>query len=117
LLLQVTSTSLRTTSAPDGTQLDRGVQAVRDGQLADWGALERILYDALYMQVGTLSRLLFSYTTSREDTMPAWMLTSASCICCLQLGWEVGEEGNLLIAEPLCTPRVRSESSQSSKAS
>jgi Actin len=26
----------------------------------------------------------------------------------LQLGWEVGEEGNLLIAEPLCTPRVSS---------
>lgn len=52
VVVQVTSTSLRTTSAKDGTPLDGGVQAVKDGQVADWGALERILHDALYMQVG-----------------------------------------------------------------
>jgi actin-related protein len=50
--LQVTSTALGTASASDGTPSDGDVQAIRDGQVADWAPLERILHDALYMQVG-----------------------------------------------------------------
>jgi hypothetical protein len=50
--LQVTSTTLRTASVTDATQLTGGVQAIGNGQVADWAALERILHDAIYMQVG-----------------------------------------------------------------
>ena len=50
---QVTSTTLRTASTSDETPSDGGVQAIKDGQVADWAALERILHDALYMQVWT----------------------------------------------------------------
>lgn len=52
--LQVTSTTLNRASASDGGPSDSGVQAIRNGQIADWTALERILHDALYMQVGHL---------------------------------------------------------------
>ena len=50
--LQVASTTLSAASATDGTQPGGSVQAIRDGQVEDWAALERILHDALYMQVG-----------------------------------------------------------------
>lgn len=68
----VTSSRLSSAAEPPGGQQSLGsIEVIREGQIADWAGLERILYDAVYMQ----------------------------------LGWEKGEEGHLLIAEPLCTSR------------
>lgn len=50
----MTSITLRNASATDATQSEGGVQAIRNGQIAEWAALERILHDAIYMQVGKL---------------------------------------------------------------
>lgn len=38
--------------APEYTVKPASVQAVRDGQIVDWDALERILYDVLYTRLG-----------------------------------------------------------------
>lgn len=121
---QVTSSQVSGASEPDGAQSAQSVQAVRDGQVANWAALERILHDALYMQVGTChihcsdsqlaarqthapgSRQQYAGKHHVKQQLAEFHTESASV---LQLGWEVGDEGNLLIAEPLCTPRVREQ--------
>lgn len=53
--MQVTSSHVSSASEPLGGQQSLGsIQVIRDGQVADWAGLERILYDALYMQVRKL---------------------------------------------------------------
>lgn len=58
-------------ASTDGATMPASIQAVRSGQVINWDALERILYDILYSK----------------------------------LGWELGSEGTIVIAEPICTPR------------
>ncbi len=56
---QVTSSWVSNGQQPSGGQsaADR-LQAVRRGVVTDWAALERILYDALYMKVPTAVHVL-----------------------------------------------------------
>ena len=67
---KVTSTTVSSSPGTDATPSDSGVRAISNGQVEDWGALERILHDALYMQVGHLP-VLSSVTCKLSREIPA----------------------------------------------
>ena len=105
------------------------VQSVRGGQVADWAALERVLYDILYTKVHPAHLTPHSHQSSLAPGQPlqpalcgpAQLPPNTSPLPthrdpATQLGWELGSEGTLLIAEPIGTPRVRAIIPRSSQA-
>ena len=77
---------------------------IERGAVAHWEGFEAVCYDILYNQV--LPCL------PRSSLKPVWWThqllyhTAADILSVLQLGWEQGDEGSLLVAEPLFTSKA-----------
>ena len=77
-------------------------QVVEQGRVASWPGFEALTHFCLYNQVrrGTGADL-----TSQPRTIFLAGLSGLSGV--LQLGWVAGDEGNLLLSQPLFLPRVQ----------
>ena len=110
-MLQVLPASVRSVP-PDGTAEQPLPQAVptasnlstatvqaetvvEDGRIIHWPGFEALLHHALYEQASTKSLWI-----SLPDPAP-------NMLCVLQLAWQMGEEGSVIMPEPLFTSRVR----------
>lgn len=83
----------------NGSVLSEGqVPVVQDGRITYWPGFEALLHYTLYQQASV-----------KEGTLQLLVSTCDACnssLLCVQLGWQIGEEGSVIMPEPIFTPRV-----------
>lgn len=94
----VTPTAVRLAGGGDDSPVLRPVQR---GCVTDWDALESIYHHVFYDQVRVLVHESPARRTARGTEVDSDRPSSS------QLGWTVGDEGAVLVVEPLFTPKVR----------
>ncbi len=105
--MQVTPASVRLDAASGangissngGSDGDELVQSVVErGTVAHWEGFESLAHDILYRQARALRSCWLQQSS-------LWECTEVLCEAA-QLGWEQGDEGSLLVAEPLFTSKA-----------
>jgi hypothetical protein len=94
---QVTPAAARLAGGGDAAPL---VRPIRRGVVQDWDALESIYHHIFYEQV----RRTHVSCLRRVERAPERCAVSLPHP---QLGWVMGEEGSVLVAEPLLTSKAR----------
>lgn len=86
-------------SLQNGSALSEGqVPVIQDGRITYWPGFEALLHYTLYQQASV-----------KKGFMQGLMGTCHVCnssLMCVQLGWQIGEEGSVIMPEPIFTPRV-----------
>lgn len=89
-------------TSPNSTQLSEAPNGqqpvVQNGHIIHWPGFEALMHYALYQQARDNHLVAFSMCCQS-------VAAHQGCVS-QQLGWQIGEEGNVIMPEPLFTSRV-----------
>jgi hypothetical protein len=96
--LQVTPSAVRLASGDAVPSDGEVLRPIRRGVVHDWDALESVYHHIFYEQARRGPPAAHARAGARltHEHSP-----------CAQLGWVMGEEGSVLVAEPLLTSKAR----------